>query len=114
MTRLQQLIAHAPTGFGTARTDGDRAAFPGLGLAIVIAVLAVAILLGTTILQPGTGSTVSDPAAEVDGWAPAVRAATRERTMERAAVTVDGWSPALLAGRPEVVDGWSARFLGGE
>jgi hypothetical protein len=115
MSRLQSLIAHAPTGTrGTAMTDAGRAAFAGLGIALLAVIVAVAVLVGTTILQPSAGTAATSPAAEVDGWAPAVLAASQERTMSRAAATVDGWSSALLVSQPEVVDGWAARFLSGE
>jgi hypothetical protein len=114
MTPLQNLIAHAPAGFrGTTSAGAARAAVIGFGIAVAVTVLVVAILVGTAILQPSAGTTTR-PTAEVDGWAPAVRAASQERTMARAAATVDGWSPALLAGDREVVDGWASRFLSGE
>lgn len=113
MTRLQELIADAPTGAGTRTPitiDRLGAAAPAIGLLMVVLIAALAV---TVFFGPGTAGVAptTPAAAEVDGWQAAVRAASHERTMARAAVTVDGWSAGLLTTAPEAVDGWAARYL---
>ena len=78
------------------------------GLVVLLMALAITSFVFTGVQSAATATRVRAATDTVDGWMPALTAASRQHRLDAAQSIEDGWAAALVAPRASTADGWEA------